>query len=187
MSRLRGLLESGFTLVELLIYSLLTVLVLAIVGGILISGMTAERLVRGVTEATSLGQIAANSVEQGVRNAAGFQLSAPNEDDQLLLARSAGSGSVITWTCEAWYYSGIERTIRTFSSPSKIDIPNSNQLKTWRLLADGVSPYEGEQIFTNLGKRLALQFRVDAGDHSPVKIESSVLSRAGALETAPCF
>src|SRR5690554_6261012 len=88
--------EDGLTLPELIIYSLLAVVVLGIVGNILIQSLKIETAVRAVTETTTQAQLGAYAVQTGIRNASDFKVT-DNGSDQLLVARTAGSGATLTW------------------------------------------------------------------------------------------
>src|SRR5690606_727777 len=108
----------GFTLVELIIYGLLAVGILLTVGTILIGSMNIERTVRESTSVANAAQLAARSIESGVRNASAVTLSSVG-DDQLLMARTAGTDpDSITWQCIAWYFSSDSGTIRQMSTAS---------------------------------------------------------------------
>ena len=179
--------EGGFTLVELLIYSLLTVLVLFIAGGILMNGFTGERVVRGLTEAANSAQVTVESIERGVRNAEGLRISTPSGTDQMLVVRTAVPTGSYSVECVAWYYSVADRTIRTTTAATTISAaPTTTERASWTLLADGVGPVASEPVFSQNGNTVEFQFQVDAGDNAPIKIHSSSNSRAEALEASPC-
>lgn len=97
--------ERGFTLVELLIYSMLLLIVLAIVGAMLGSTVTTSKSVNSLTAASTSAQLVSESVERGIRNSSDFHLTTPTGTDQLLVARTALDGATINWVCVAWYYS----------------------------------------------------------------------------------
>lgn len=73
--------DQGFTLIELLIASLLLVVVLAIVGAMLASLQTASRRVDALSATSSSAQVAAESIERGIRNSSDFLLSTPSGTD----------------------------------------------------------------------------------------------------------
>ena len=89
--------ERGFTLVELLIYSLLLIIVLGIVGAMLASTVSTSKSVNSVTSASTAAQLASESVVRGIRNASDFRLTTPTGTDQLLVARTALGGATINW------------------------------------------------------------------------------------------
>ncbi|WP_150307837.1 hypothetical protein [Planctomonas psychrotolerans] len=183
--------ERGFTLVELLIYSMLSIVVLLIVGGILINSLRAEQLVRTSTDATSTGQLVSQSVTTGVRNASAIAWSEPAPGTELLLVRTVGSGATETWSCQAWHFGGGE--VRTTRSTSLIPTPTAAALSGWTLLVDGAAPSAGSPVFDldATERRVDLTVEVAAGTGKPVLIKTSALSRqpvspTGA-ESAPCF
>lgn len=181
--------EDGLTLPELIIYSLLAVVVLGIVGNILIQSLKIERSVRAVTETTTQAQLGAYAVQTGIRNASDFQLT-DNGDDQLLVARTAGSGATLTWSCVAWYYSDSEGTIRQSRSPAAITMPSAADLLDWSLIAEDIarpaSPsFDG--IFSGGFPALSIQYIGNPPDETPVAINSSATARTDLQESAPCF
>ena len=94
--------ENGFTLVELLVFSFFSVIILAIAGGMLISSLNVEQATRGSLENSSLDQLISRSLDTGVRGASDYQI-----DGQLLRARVAvgTKAGAVTWECHAWFYS----------------------------------------------------------------------------------
>ena len=97
--------ESGMTLVELLIYSMLLVVILTIAGGIMINSLQSQQTVSTVSSAASTGQLVSTSVSQGIRNASAFEAAAPTSLGQVLRSRtvSVTSTGVATWQCQAWF------------------------------------------------------------------------------------
>jgi len=181
--------ERGFTLVELLIYSLLLIIVLGIVGAMLASTVSTSKTVNSVTSASTAAQLASESVVRGIRNASDFQLTSPTGTDQLLVARTALDGATLTWVCAAWYYSAAGGgTIRYTTSPVAIPAaPTAAQLTGWQLLDTGVAPASGTRIFTATGAQLNLAFNGLAGIRPAVSITSSAFSRAGATGVPACY
>ena len=181
--------ERGFTLIELMVAGMLSVVVLILVGGMLINSMKAERVVRDATSASNAGQLVATSITRGVRNSSALNLSAPVPGAQLLLARVSGtSADASAFVCQAWYFAGDE--IRMTVSPTAIVPPTPAQLATWTLVADGVVQVSGSPVFTLNGKQLDLKLNASAGDGAPVLISTSAVSRqpTSAPADAPvCF
>lgn len=182
--------DSGLTMVELLVYSLLLAGVMTIIGSLLINTLRTEDTVSGVTDATTAAQLTATSVSTGVRNSSGFLLSTVGSSDQVLVARVTDDDGV--WTCRAWYYSNSENSIRTLSSATKI-LPASwtaASLQGWLLLASGVQPKQGAAatapIFSFAGSTLKMDFRVLAEDYPPATITSSAAVRL-AQGSTQCY
>jgi type II secretory pathway pseudopilin PulG len=187
--------DEGFTLIELVVSAMLAVLVLSIVGGLMISTTSSERIVRSVTSATSSGELVTRSVIDGIRNSgnalstpAPFTLTNPVGNDQMLSALKIGSGTTATSQCVAWYFSASEHSVRYATSPTAIAAPSSATLATWTLLSTGVTPLSGTGIFTARGsKGITLAFKEDAGNADGVVFQSSATSRTGVTGSIACF
>ena len=95
--------DEGFSLIELLATTLLLGLVLAVVVAIYASTSQVERTVNSVTTSATEAQLAATSIERGVRSASEVHLG--GVDSSLLVARVPGSAATISWSCVAWYFS----------------------------------------------------------------------------------
>jgi len=191
MRLLRASQNAGLTMVELLIYSLLLAMVLGIVGSFLISSLTTEKTVRGVIDATTDGQLAARSVENGIRNASKFKLTTLTSKDQVLLARVANRTSAGGYNCQAWYYDYSEGEIRYKKQAALIpETAWTGHLSEWTVLLDDVVSAEGKPadapIFEELGTKLSINFRVLAGDDPPAAISSSAVRRL-TQESTQCF
>lgn len=180
--------EEGFTLVELLVYSLLLVLVLAIVGGLFISTLRTESRIRSVTFASTQSQLIADSIGSGIRNASSFTVRQVGTDDQLLLARVATGDSALAWTCMAWYYdqSG-NGSVRYKRSATEIRDLAQRDVDGWTLVGEGVQAVTGTTIFDQAGSTLKVEFTGTTEQSAPVAITSSTASRLGTTESAPCF
>ena len=192
LGRLRALRDDdqGVTMIELLMYSLLLGLVISLVGSILISSMFAERTVREVISATTKAQLAADSISTGIRNSSAYDVVAVGGDQMLRarVARGVVGSNQVTWKCAAWYYSATLKTISFKESATAIAAPGSTTvLKTWTVLADGVSPSSGSTIFTDTTPTLAIAFRTAAGDDPPGSIKTSAVSRSEAWKSDICF
>lgn len=176
--------DRGFTLIELLASSLIFALIFIVIGSIFISLVRTQESVETTTSTTNVGQLAARSIDDGIRNSTGYQLTSVGTD-QLLTARTAGSGATLTWTCIAWYYSaGGDGSIRTYSSSTAIAAPSAAQLANWTLLIDGVEPRVGTTIFTVDGPRLSVAFDALAEGQNPTAIEFSVAPPSEITETS---
>jgi len=179
--------ESGVSLVELLAYMMLSVVILGIIGSILINGLRTEAIVRTANQSTSAGQLALESIQRGVRNSSGFAVSVPEnrDQDQVVMVRTAGGAEDIVYTCQAWYYSASERTIRTETSPDGTPVSIEN-LSTWTLIVEGVAPGASGTVFAQLGSELTIDLTVDAQEREPIIIQSSARSRATSTEQELC-
>jgi hypothetical protein len=178
-------------MVELIVAASLGVLVILVVGGLMYSGSTTERSVRTLSAATANGQLAVANVERSIRNSSDFKLDPfnPVAPDQFLVARVAGSASVLTWTCYAWYYSAADKTLRTMTSNSAIARPTVVAQRSWTLLSDGLVPSGGTMVFDKPlgGSRLKITFQVDSGNGPDVAFVSSIASQTGQTGSTPCY
>lgn len=179
--------DEGFTLIELIIASMILVLVLGLVGAMLGSMASTSKTVNTLSASTTSAQLAAESIEHGVRNSSDFLLTNPTGTDQLLVARIAQGGSTLVWQCIAWYYSASNGSIRTTTSSGAIAAPTSTALSHWTLLTTGVSPSSGTGIFSDAAPQLKIAFKDQTPGGGPVVISSTAVSRAGSSGTPACY
>jgi prepilin-type N-terminal cleavage/methylation domain-containing protein len=183
--------DDGFTLIELMIASALAVVVLLIVGGLFTNSLTTSARVQKDTQSTSVGQLIATSVETGVRNASAVQVIVEPDGSQLLLARTAGAGASLTWSCKAWYYSKPDRAVYTTTTtpPTQITVPANGPGGSWTLLSNGVDPTDTAtgQVISTTGTSVNLDYRVTAVGAPAVLIDTNIQPRNDTGESAPCF
>jgi type II secretory pathway pseudopilin PulG len=187
--------ERGFTLVELLISSVLTIIVLVIAGGILISGLRTQEIARSVTDASNTAQQIVRSVQAGVKNATAITVTSnASTGTQLLLVRTVSSDPNSTDpSCQAWYYTpangGAVYTKKT-SPASAITLPVGGPQGVWTILGAGVSPADpitGKVFNAPNGGRVELKFDVAAGTHPYVLINTMTYNSQSNSVSAPCF
>jgi len=181
--------DEGVSLVEVLITCFLTVIVMAAIGSLMVSLFATPRTVTSRMTAANTAQTAARSIDLGIRNSSDFLLTSPVGNDQLLVARTAQSGSTISWVCSAWYYSATEATIRYTSSTTAIPaVPTSTALASWTVLDASVTPTSGTSIFSASGPKVSVSFKGAAtGQTIPQSMTFSVLSRAGSTGSPACY
>jgi type II secretory pathway pseudopilin PulG len=182
--------ESGLTLIELLIALMLSLIVLGIVGGLFVVTSRSEGVVTTRTQATSAGQTIVQSVQRGINNASEFTVLSPGVD-KLVIARTAGIASTLSWVCRAWYYSATgDGSIRmtTTNDGTKITVPTASELQTWTLLADGVTSTSGTQVFSLSGSRqLDINLSVAVTGGAPVVMTTTTLMKTGVTEANSCY
>ena len=173
--------ERGFTLIELMVAGALSILVLMIVGGMIISSLTTERTVQQSNAASSVGQLAASSITHGTRAASLLSLTAPAADTQLLKALIVDDvlSTPAAAHCEAWYVGGGE--VRTTRSATAIPTPSTADLASWTLLADGVTASGADPVFAVTGLELELLMQVTTQDGVTVLIDTPAVSRQSGL------
>ena len=188
--------EAGMTLIELLVYMVLAVVVLLVVGGLLINSLSSERTVRNATQATNAGQLVAQSVAQGVRNASALKITVPSSGTELLTVRTASLTSPLTWSCQAWFFGGGE--VRTTRSSSLITSTPA-AIATWTLLGTGMQRVSTGTVFTPIpavnSRGVTLNLDVSTVNGQPVRISTSSTSLqplpvpvpVTGLVGSPCF
>lgn len=187
--------DRGFSLIELLVASSLSIIVLTIAGGILISGLRTQEMARTVTDAANIAQQIVRSVQAGVRNASAVTVSSDaTTGTQLLLARTIGSNPNSTAaSCQAWYYTpldgGAVYTKRT-TPASAISLPTGGPKGVWMILGTGITPSDpvtGKVFNAPSGGRVELMFDVAAGKHPYVLVNTMTYTPQSTSVSAPCF
>lgn len=187
--------ERGFTLVELMISTGLTIIVLVITGGILISGLRTQEIARSVTDAANTAQQIVHSVQSGVKNASAITVTSNSTTGtQLLLARTVSSDPNSTApSCQAWYYTpsngGAVYTTKT-TPAAAITLPSGGPQGVWTILGTGVSPADpstGKVFNAPNGGRVELNFDVAAGSHPYVLINTMTYNSQSTSVSSPCF
>lgn len=187
--------EQGFTLVELMISTGLTIIVLVITGGILISGLRTQEIARSVTDAANTAQQIVHSVQSGVKNASAITVTSNSTTGtQLLLARTVSSDPNSTApSCQAWYYTpsngGAVYTTKT-TPAAAITLPSGGPQGVWTILGTGVSPADpstGKVFNAPNGGRVELKFDVAAGSHPYVLINTMTYNSQSTSVSSPCF
>lgn len=187
--------EKGFTLVELMISTGLTLVVLVIAGGILISGLRTQEIARTVTDAANTAQQIVHSVQSGVKNASAITVTSDAvTGTQLLLVRTVSSDPNSTApSCQAWYYTptngGAVYTKKT-TPATAITLPVGGPQGVWTILGKGVSPADpttGKVFNAPNGGRVELKFDVAAGAHPYVLINTMTYNSQSTSVSSPCF
>lgn len=187
--------DQGFTLIELMISTGLTLIVLAITGGILISGLKTQEISRTVTDAANTAQQIVHSVQSGVKNASAITVTSnATTGTQLLLVRTVSSDPNSTApSCQAWYYTpsngGAVYTTKT-TPAAAITVPTGGPQGVWTILGTGVSPADpttGKVFNAPNGGRVELKFDVAAGAHPYVLINTMTYNSQSTSVSSPCF
>lgn len=187
--------QRGFTLVELMISTGLTLIVLVIAGGVLVSGLRTQEIARTVTDAANTAQLIVHSVQAGVKNASAITVTSnATTGTQLLLVRTVSSDPASTApSCQAWYYTpangGAVYTKKT-TPAAAITLPTGGPQGVWTILGSGVSPADpvtGKVFNAPNGGRVELKFDVAAGSHPYVLINTMTYNSQSTSVSTPCF
>ncbi len=185
--------EGGITLVELIIYALLSIIVLAVVGGVLANGLQTQARVKTVTDAATTAQQIVSSIQSGVHNSSAVTIVSPSTTgSQMLIARVIGMDTASTATCQAWYYTpsngGAMYTKKT-SPAAVIAAPTSDPPSGWSLLGVGVTPSSpsGSVFTAPAGLRVDLTFNVAAVSQPYVSMLTTIYTPQTTTVSAPCY
>lgn len=203
MRRAREQSEAGFTLIELIVASALTIIVLVGVGGLLISANKAQGGTRAATASATLGQLVSRSVTQGVANATAVSVTTDAASGaQLLQARvysmtaaSDPTQATASIGCAAWYYNpagGGSIYVKKVFPAAAIAMPVGGPDSSWELIGSGlganVAAAVASTVFaTPSGTRVDLKFDVVNGSQKPVHVETTVHIPNTTPVSSPCF
>lgn len=187
--------ERGITLVELMIYTSLMVVVVAIVGAILGSALRGQRDVAASAQGNNAGQLVSQSFATGIRSATEITVKTVSPTTQLLVVRTPGSAATAAPSCRAWYVTTDNGgAVYTTSSPTAISTPTATQLETWTLLGKGI------QLSTRTGapakiltpdatptRSVSFEFTMANGPAGkPILITSSASTRQSITGSTSC-
>lgn len=190
--------ERGLTMAELLVSCALLVVVLALAGVLLQGGVTAQRDVQAVTQASDTVQVAARSIERGVRSASAVSpISSPTAGSQLLVVRLrvGAAGADATWVCQGWYHTGgVLYTRRVDAAGAPTPALTTADLSQWSVLASAVVPRATgvpilSRTVTGTATTVGLDLAVSSSGTSQLAVVSTVFSTRPQGQTggAPCF
>lgn len=166
--------DAGFTLVELVLYVILSVLVLTVMFWIFLNSSQSQSATKNRDSAAGAAQVVANSLETGIRNSSDFTITGT-----LLRARVA-QGSSSDWKCQAWALTPTKDLVTT-TAMSAIAVPTN--YTGWTVLAGGVAgALSGGTVFSAAGTdRLQYGFSVSSGSGSTtasVPLQGGVVAQA---------
>jgi hypothetical protein len=187
--------DSGFTLVELLIFSFFSILILALAGGMLISTLKVEEGTRRSLDNSNLDQVISRTISTGVRSAS--NISAKGELLRARVAVGTKAGEV-KWECQAWYHSPSSTRVYWASSASgMVPEPTVGALQTspWLLLGSGIySSRDGsgnpEAFFGLIEDTVTWRFSFSPDDNARTLVRNAAKKPSASiagLGPATCF
>lgn len=185
--------DVGFSLVELLVSMTLFAVVLTIVGNVIVSALTADRTVRELTGSTTGGQLAANVIEQTVRNSTALRVAtAPDGVSTFATVRTTAGGSA---RCHAFFFDSETGGIYERTSATAITAPAVGAVGSeWTRISDGIVPIDDGSgtpvaVFAQVGTRgLAVNFTVDGASGPAALFVTTVNGRGLESNVSPsCF
>lgn len=180
--------EAGITLVELIVYFVISALFLGLLAGLFVNGLQAQIKATDRDNATGTGSVAIETLSGSIRNAADFAVDA---DGQGLVAKVAvGTNG---WQCRAWAVRNGE--LRYRSGTSVLDTANA-LTDNWGSIATGVgmtltdgAGVADSAAFVDGGdRRLLIGITVSTGD-TTVTADSSITAQAvsDGTDTTKCW
>lgn len=173
--------DRGVTLAELIVAMAVSSILLVVLGSLFVSAFVAQQTVAEVTAKTSEAQVAVDTVKAAIADSSNLQLT-DEGDDQLLIARVAGSGAGITYTCRAWYFDEDAGELREFvtADGTVIEAPSASELADWILVASSITPRAADGIFERTGDQVRIALDAEA-DGKTIRLETTA-SRPGYAE-----
>ena len=177
----------GFTLIELVVSAALGVLVMALIGGLLVSTLNAQSSVRAAAQSSNTGQLVAKALTRDVRGARDLSTAVPFVGTCLLRLTVVDNAltTPVSVRFVAWYFGNGE--IRTRRSTIAIADPASPAAvtATWTQLATGVQRSGSTPVFVTTGSQVGLTFTVAGAAGAPVLIQTTETSRQPRPTASP--
>ena len=167
--------DAGMTLVELIMYILLSALFLGLLATLFATTLTAGQQTRNRDTATGTAQVVSESLQTSVRNAALVRV----DGAQLRAVVATGASQ---WECRAWVLQSGELRYRA----SAAAIPVGTATTGWAVLATGVvgTKAAGSPFVLSSTDSVSIGYRVTVGEAS-VNITSAATAQAKSEGTIP--
>jgi len=174
------------TLVELVLYSCVSVLVISVLLSVFITASQSQAATKNRDVAAGTAQVATNSIQTSIRNSSSFSITG-----NLLRARVA-LGDNAGWQCKAWALTSSGDLVY-LSSSTAIAVPSS--YTSWTVLATKVTgTLTSAAVFAAegaSGQRLKYGFAVTVGSsptQARVPVEGGAVAQAkGSGSPASCW
>ena len=177
--------DRGITLIELMVYSALSVVVISLAGALVANSARVNTTVQTTAQTTGVGQVIARSLSTGVLNA-DWASTPTTGTTQFFTVHTAGRGATVTWSCQAWYFTSSNGgAMYTTTSSSAITAPTGTPTG-WILLGTGISAVGSTPVFAGSGTGIVLSMNVSNGGAKPVLISTTVTKRQSASGVTSC-
>ena len=166
--------DAGISLIELIIYVLLSSIIVIATAMILINSINTQKDVTSVSEATNRGQAMGSTIERAMRNALAYEVTSENE----LRVRTSLGGSQ---QCQAFYLAA--GTARLAQAPGALPADSSS----WTVWNTGVKKNGSTPFFVEDGETVIYTFDIET-DSAPVRFAGEVSTRSTTSGvTSPCW
>lgn len=173
--------DAGLSLLEVIIYMLVSAVFLGLVGTIFITTIQANASSVNRDLSAGRAQVVSTSLSASVRNAADIEVQSSGTIARAVVARGTSG-----WECRAWaFHEGNVRmtTYATLASGTSAPTPSSS----WGVLSDGVTgtfSENGSRLTWNLTVRAHLADNAGDGDAS-ASVAGSAVAGARAQGSVP--
>lgn len=145
--------QGGISLIEVIMYSTLTAVVLSVLAGMLYAGFQTQAVTGDRNNATGAALVVSNSLQTSIRNASAVAVT-----NRRLMARVARGAS--GWQCVAWALTDNNSVVYK-AAASAI---TSTDYSTWTVLATGASGgLTGGAAFSGSDTEVSYSFRFVSG------------------------
>lgn len=163
--------EAGISLVEVIIYSALSALLLSVLGGLFFVGFTTQTEAAGRDAATGAAGVVSNSLQTGIRRASSISVSGSGT---LLKARVANGAT--GWQCVSWVLTPDKKLKYKAGSAAITDTDYASS--SWTVLAVGAGQGLAGPAFAGVGTQLT---------YSLAFLSGGVTVPVGGVVTANAF
>ena len=178
--------QQGFSLVELIVYTLISSMLLTVVASVFISLYSVQEDVLQSGKSAGELQLVAASINYGVRNSTAVSLS-ETAAGQLLLAETLTGADEAVTLCQAWWFDGESMSMFSSSGPTRESLPTTASTNGWILLSDGIDALEEAPLFAQIGNTVEFSMKSTNAQGIVTEIKSRISGRGQYSESSTCF
>lgn len=198
--------DSGFTLVELIVYSILLILIIGVAGGLLINMIRGQQDVVAYSDANESGQLAFSQLERDLRNAA-IVVAADDGNLLVLDTRTASSADEDVWVCVGYYLNTADGNLRrvvstdgTATTVLALSKGSDSEVRAatagWQTQYEGFQAVAGIRPFATTDDTytyptipgIPIALAVDTGNgHNPVEFTKTISLRPQDRSNGSCL
>ncbi|MDR7190286.1 Tfp pilus assembly protein PilW [Microbacterium sp. BE35] len=168
--------DAGLSLIELIIYILLSSLLLSAMAVVLVNSWSTQKDVASVTQATNRGQVIGSAIERAMRNALDFDVDDATGTE--LRVRTSLGGNL---ACQAFLLKDGDARFTTSSGA----LPTL--ASDWARWENGIAQYASTPFFVENGDVVTYTFDIET-DSAPVRFSGEAAARSTATGvSSPCW
>jgi type II secretory pathway pseudopilin PulG len=178
--------QQGFSLIELIVYTLISSMLLTVVASVFISLYSVQEDVLQSGKSAGELQLVAASINYGVRNSTAVSLS-ETAAGQLLLAETLTGADEAGTVCQAWWFDGEGMSMYASSGPTRESLPTTSSTSGWMLLSDSIDALEEAPLFAQIGNTVEFSMKSTNAQGIVTEIRSRISGRGQYSESSTCF